>query len=505
MSDFTVNFEKPEQFKHREQIKTVLKTASQSQQLQLLQKKIGTTEEGSIERQLMAEKIAELSPLVKSGKKYFFGIGAIRSGKTFLYLALICFFCKFYPRSRWLVVRKSSSVLLKTTVPSFELVVAQSEGLYWKKNDREFYCQFPNGSRVYFMSEGYESDKNLTKFLGLECNGAFLDQMDELQAETYVMVLSRLGSWYGVDGPMPPLLMFGSTNPTFNWFKRLIYDPWKKFLAGQLDTSNVEEMQKTLYSPEAFDIIELLPENNPFVTDDQKENWEHLPPDDYARLIRGAWDIAVTGQFCTSFSSAKHISPVELSIDTHFEIVLSFDFNVDPMTCTISQTDKSTFFRIIKELRIENSDTPAMCDAIRPIIAGREHTVMVTGDASGKNRMSGLRGHISHYQVIKQELGLDWGQFEVPSVNPFISDSRMHMNAILHSLPEFLISPSCEYTIQDLKFVLCDINREGDLEIKKTGINPHLGIDNKKLGHLLDTVRYALNVCFPGYVHIHRS
>jgi hypothetical protein len=487
-SPFTVEFSQPERHKHKAQIKKILRIASNSQQIQLAKKAIVTTEEGSQARLALAEKIDRLDPEVRNAKSRFFAIGAIRSGKTFLYLALLCFLCKIFPKSRWLVVRKSSTVLMKTTIPSFELVVRNSQGLYWKRSDKEYYCQFPNGSRVYFMSEGFDSDPKLTKFLGLECNGAFLDQMDELREETYTMVSSRLGSWYGCEGGIiPPILLFGSTNPTWNWFKKLIYDPFKK---GTISDD--------------FDIIDLLPSDNPSVTEDQWKNWELLPPDEYARLIRGVWDIEVKGQFMSSFAQSRHVAHADIPLDWKFDIVLSFDFNVDPMTCVMGQTDYRNFIHFNIEFRQNDSDTYALCEAIKPMISGKEHTVVVTGDASGSNRISGTRGHINQYQIIKEQLGLSWEQFKVPKANPYIADSRTFCNALLHRLP-ILFSPSMEYTIKDMMFTLCDVDREGNLLIKKTGHNQFLGIDNKLVGHHLDNIRYFFHATFTDYLEIPKS
>ena len=138
-------------------------------------------------------------------------------------------------------------------------------------------------------------------------------------------------------------------------------------------------------------------------------------------------------------------------------------------------------------------------------IQGRSPTVKVTGDASGKNRISGARGHINQYQIIKEQLNLSWEQFQVPTVNPLIADSRTFCNAILYRLPSLRINASCEHLIKDLMFVLVDSNRQGDIEIKKTGMNPFLGVDNKTLGHLSDCFRYLLTATFTDYLEIPKS
>ena len=173
------------------------------------------------------------------------------------------------------------------------------------------------------------------------------------------------------------------------------------------------------------------------------------------------------------------------------------------MTCVLAQTDYHSFIRVIKEFRIPDSDTYGMCEAIKPYILGYEPNTIVTGDASGKNRMAGTKGHINNYQIIKEQLGVT--RFQVPSVNPLISDSRPFFNSLLQRLPEFVLDESCEYSIKDLKYVLVGTDPDGNMGIQKAGINEYLGVDNKTLGHLLDCLRYLAHTTFTDWLSIPKS
>lgn len=474
--------------KQRKFVMEVLRVASESQQLQLAKKELPNHEPDTEAYRALAEKIEELEVKVKNNDKFFFAGGAIRGGKTIMCLAILCILCKLYPRSRWHIIRKSNKNLQSTVLKSLEALLANTEGLYWKRSDKEYFVQFKNGSRIYMTSEAYDRDKQLTKFLGLELNGVLFEQLEELREETYTRVMTRLGSFYGVKGPMPPIIMLSTFNPTYNWLKTAIHDKWKK---GKLDPG--------------YYYMELLPRDNPYVTQDQWEMWKNLPDDEYQRMIEGIWDIKVKHQFCYAFDPKRNISPIPLAIDWRYDVWLSFDFNVDPMTCILAQTDYESFIRVIREFRIENGDTYMMCEAIKPFIKGYEASVRVTGDATGKNRMAGTRGHINHYQIIKEELGLGNTQFKVPSVNPLISDSRVFVNALLQKLPEFVFDETCEETIKDVRFVVIDMDREGNVAIKKTGSNEVLTVDNKTLGHLLDCVRYLTSATFTNWLKIPKS
>ena len=432
------------------------------------------------------EKLNELKKEAEDCLLYFFYGGAIRGGKTTIALALLVILCKMFPKSKWAVIRKSMPRLKETTIPALEKMVGRT-GVYWKRSQAEYFCQFDNGSRIYFIAENYEQDKQLAKFLGMEMNGFLLEQMEELREEGYNMILSRAGSHYGVVGAMPPPLVLGTFNPTFAWVKRVIYDPWEK---------------SKLEAPYSF--TEALPDDNPWVTDAQWRVWETLDDDTYNRMIKGKWNIDVKKAFLWAFNKDRNTKP-GLKLNFNEPIWISFDFNVDPMTCVIGQTDHQTYLRVTHAFKVPNSDTYDLCEKIKPIIEGWEHMVYVTGDASGKNRISGSKGHLNHYQIIRDELGLIDDQFKLLIVNPLISENRVFMNSLLQKFPEFLIDESLEELIKDVQFTVTDIDKDGEVSIKKTGTNEYLSVDNKTLGHLMDCLRYFATITLHKWVNIPRS
>lgn len=415
-------------------------------------------------------------------RQIFFG-GAIRGGKTFGCLLILVLLCKIYKRSRWVVVRESLPSLKATAIPSLEKIVAFSRGK-WHKGD-QYYFEFRNGSRIIFMAENYANDKDLDRFKGLEVNGFLLEQIEELQYKTYMKCIERAGSWY-ID-PMPPALIMGTFNPAFNWVKDVIYD---KAMAGVL--------------PPTIHFIQTLPSDNPHVTDDQRAAWEMLDDDSKARFIEGNWEIEVKGQFLRRFDPKKHLREVPLRDDEY--LWFSFDFNVDPMTCTVFQTDQYTFHNTIKELRMEDSDLESLCDELMTDYPGHYMHAFVTGDATGLKREVANRGGLSHYDTIMNRLGLSKSQIRVPLSNPLISNSRVFCNSILQHFPNVTISPTgCPYLIKDMQFVMAGVDREGKLCIEKHGKNPYINMDNSKLGHLLDTWRYGVHTTLRSFVKIPHS
>ncbi len=486
--------------KQRQFMMAFLKILSESQQLSLALKRLPQLEVGTPEHSALTEKIEALDWKVNGKRdeageripetanyKYFFLGGAIRGTKTVTTMAAGLAICKFFPGCRGHIIRKSNKNLV-LAIQSMEKLLKGSTGLYWKRGQQEYYVQLKNGSRIYFTTEAFDTDKQLTKFLGMEMNWVLFEQLEEMREETFTRVMGRLGSYYGLKGPIPPIILLATFNPTYGWLKKKIYDPWKK---GELKAP--------------YYYLELLPQDNPYVTEDQWQSWKNLPEDEYQRMIEGQWDIKIKNQFCYAFDPKRNIAKEKMEIDYRYDIWLSFDFNVDPMTAILGQTDECTSLKILHEFRIPDSDTYSMCEAIRPFIAGMEHIVKVTGDASGKNRMAGTRGHINHYEIIKEQFGLTNAQFKLPGSNPFISDSRVFVNALLQRLPECLINESCEHLLNDIRFVQVDMDREGNIAIKKTGSNEALGVDNSKIGHLLDTFRYISHATFTNWLKVHHS
>lgn len=179
--------------------------------------------------------------------------------------------------------------------------------------------------------------------------------------------------------------------------------------------------------------------------------------------------------FAYCFDKTRHVKPVKYEPGQW--LYLSFDFNVDPITCVASQYINGEI-RFIREFRLSNSNIYELCDQIRAVYP--DAVYMVTGDASGQARSALTIGNINYYSVIREKLLLNKGQFKVPSVNPAISDSQVLTNSILQNHTVYF-DPSMTWTIDDMLYV----------EVTDTG-----GIDkakDKHRSHLLDAVRYTFS------------
>ena len=417
------------------------------------------------------------SCLGENDLRYFFYGGAIRGGKTFCISVILQLLCATYPGSKWHIVRKDMTVLLATTIPSFEKVIADDDRWKWSRSSGNYHVTFiPNGSKIFFKPESLVSDPELNDFLGLETNGFFLEQIEELSEKLWQRAIERAGSWY--IPKMPPAFIFSSFNPTNKWVKAFVHDKWAE---GRLEAP--------------FCYIQALTSDNKYVTDDQWAAWKNMDEASYRNLIEGIWEFEIAGNtFIYSFrDKEKKRKPgychlVEgLEVDYSLPVYISFDFNVDPATALVCQHDnKRSWISIIDEIRLGNSDIYEVCERIK--VSWPNAFLYVTGDASGRNRSAMTRGSKNFYAIIKTELGLNSSRFKIPSINPSVKNSRVLTNSLFAKHPALLIDERCRYLIEDIKNVKVD----EDGEIEKT--------KDSHRSHLLDCLRYYFNTFFSDFI-----
>jgi len=393
--------------------------------------------------------------------------GAVRGGKTYVTLAILIRLCELYPGSRWHIIRKDMPSLEATTIPSFEKLVAGSRNWRFCRSKSNYYVQNRKGSKIFFKGENKQQDPNLMKFLGLETNGFFLEQAEELSEELWNKALERVGSWYLEN--MPRGLIFMTFNPCQNWVKDKIYTPF---------------MNEML--PPEYCFMTALPSENPFVTDDQFSGWEMMADRYYKQFIEGDWTDfdGETNRWLHSFSAKRHIGKVEWNPDE--PTYLSFDFNRNPITCSVWQ-HYDGWIRGVRVIKLLDSTIYRLCEVIMEEYPSAHF--FVTGDVSGdvKTTMSNL----SNFDVIKASLGLSATQMQLSMSNPRLKDSRMLCNSILEKYPLVVDEVNCADFIDDAK--KCKAN--SDHTIVKDNRNK-----KEQQADTLDTFRYYIHRYFVDYM-----
>jgi hypothetical protein len=397
--------------------------------------------------------------------------GAAGGGKSYVSLAAAILYCKIYPGSRGFIVRESLPTLKRTTIKSFFKLCPRRFIRSYNQTDQV--VRFNNGSEINFMAENFDADKNLTRFDGIEANFFIGEEAQELQQKTFEKMKLRAGRHIipGLDVQPRPLILL-TCNPSQNWTKSVFYD---RYVDGNL--------------PSEYSFTPSLMIDNPSLPESYLQGLENIDEVTKAIFVEGRWDVLdIERPFAYSFKRSKSVVK-GLTIEPKVPLILSFDFNVDPITCLAGQSYGNKI-RILHEFRLRNSDIYKLCETIRAKFG--DQNFIVTGDASGGNRSAMTKGALNFYQIIKNELDLSTNAFKVPSMNPSIKNSRVLLNSLLDRHPDFLIDESCTFTISDLETVQTD--NLGDIDKSK---------DASKT-HLLDCLRYYLFTFHSDFVRYFR-
>lgn len=413
-----------------------------------------------LEQVLLSCAIRERDPNAEINKYFFYG-GAIRGGKTFSILGILVLLCRMYPKSKWVVVRSDMPALTSTTIPSLEKIIGVSNDWKWSRDKSNCFVRYKNGSKIIFKGENITSDPALNDFLGLECNGFFLEQIEELSQSMWYRALERSGSHYTVK--MPPPFIFASFNPTQTWVKEFAYIKHQK---GQFN--------KPYY------YINAMPNDNPFVTTDQWSAWSNLDERNRKIMIEGSWENFDNDlRFAYAFNEDKHVKKIEYKPD-HITY-LSFDFNRNPICCTIIQ-EYDNAINVPVVIKLQNANTYELCEYIK--INYPSAFYIVTGDYSGKTRTTVSEDNYHNYDIISLSLNVaSHNMYLVP--NPSLKTNRVLLNAVLeHHLVN--IDPD---NAKDLIFDMKHVEILPDGTIKKKDRN-----DPTQQADALDCFRYWLNI-----------
>lgn len=394
-------------------------------------------------------------------RKFVYG-GAIRGGKTFVSLASLIRLANRYEGSKWHIIRQDFPALQGTTIPSFEKIIRGSSNWNWNRDKSNYFAYNKHDSKIFFKGENLKQDPELNDFLGLETNGVFLEQLEEIGQKTWDISISRTGSWY-ID-PMPPALTISTLNPTQNWPKEFLYAPY---------------MEGILPADTFFQTA--TPSDNPFVTQDQWSNWRSMDERYQKKFIEGDWTDfdATDNRFAYCFDKKVHVGKTELVRGR--EVYLSFDFNHDPISCGVYQ-HSGTNIRCIEQIKLGNSNIYDLCDRILATYGGC--MFLVTGDATGRATSALVKDSINYYTIIKSKLNLSINQLKVPNINPTLEENRVLVNYVLKNCQVSIDPDNAEGLIYDLQHVR--VLPDGSID--KTNRK-----DPTKQSDSLDGWRYYLN------------
>lgn len=230
--------------------------------------------------------------------------------------------------------------------------------------------------------------------------------------------------------------------------------------------------------------------DNPFMNVEEIDSAKATTDPLYFLCEYMAEDVSIGSMlWAYAYDPTKHLADFELSKSN--ETILSFDFNRNPMTCSVVQTNRHNSIDVYETIKLPNSDIYQMCDYIRTTYGNRLY--IVTGDASGNSGSAMVSDNLNYYKIISSQLNLNMRHFQVPTINPKISENRVLVNSLL-SRGNVRLNRN---KTKPLQFDLENVSVLADGTLKKQDRN-----DPAQQADALDTFRYACNVFLNKFVEM---
>lgn len=333
-----------------------------------------------------------------------------------------------------------------------------SDRRIYKANTSEMSITLITGAVIFFKSA--EDPDGL---YGEDVKACVLDEATRMKEASWFAVFSTLtateglckiiGNVKGIENWCYKLAREAETGNKENWhyFKITADDAVK---AGVLKQSVIDEARRTLPQGIFLELYYAIP----FVNSSER--------------------------FAYSFNREKHVKSCK--INTDYPIFLSFDFNKNPISCTVVQYYDGVV-RIPHVIKLANSDIYKLCEHIKTMfnIPGQaEPHFIVNGDASGNAGSAMVKDNLNYFRIIKAELDLPTGQMQQLASNPTIAENQVLVNGVLEHVEHHIDPDGAAALIFDFEFAAM----LPDGTLKKRDRN-----DPKQQLEALDGYRYFIN------------
>lgn len=383
---------------------------------------------------------------------------------------------------RYILVRKTFNTikdsqwqLIKDIVDEWEL----SEFFHFTTNPLEIHCK--NGNK--FVARGFDDPQKIKSFHNP--SGAWVEEGNQLSREDWSILTTSLRSNKGkvkIDVTFNPEAEEGDYRDFwlykdfFSHTELETFTNTKQIKIGDEEATITYRATHTTYN------------DNPYCNAQRKAFYEDLSdtsPYHYQIYALGKWTNKENkSPFVLTFKRDKHLGETTWNASDY--TYLSFDFNRNPMCCSVVQSDMNTSVTWIEVIKIPNSDIYEMCEQINLRYPGA--IFIVCGDGSGSNQSALVREKDlnDYYKVIQSELVLNDTQMQY-CMNPPIESNRMLVNYCFKHLNIKINPETCKPLIFDIEFG--EIKADGTL-LKGDREDPKQQLD------ALDTMRYFLNRYF---------
>jgi PBSX family phage terminase large subunit len=384
------------------------------------------------------------------------------------------------PNSKTILIRKVHDTIKESIYSEYDAFI-ESNNFYeygiCKKTKSPLEINFSNGSKI--IARGCDKPEKIKSVR--EPDTVVIEEADQITEQDFDYILTTVRSG---KKKCKVYLLF---NPEFsakgNWIKKRFFND---IVLAEQDMYGRVYYEKTIIVKDKPIVLKILAlhstyENNAFAPPERIamiEEFKDIDINKYNVWAKGLWgESQIEKPYIGTFDKMKHIG--KFSFDNS-DILLSFDFNVDPMTCTASQYQNGKVV-FVAEYKRRDSWTGDLCEYINARLP-KSNRLIVTGDASGKNRSANTKGGLNCYHTIQEYLKISDFDFIIPSHNFSIINSREIVQKAFYR-GHVMIDESCTNLINDLTY--CEADMNGKLVKKSTGTG-------KELSHFMDNMTYAI-------------
>jgi len=242
---------------------------------------------------------------------------------------------------------------------------------------------------------------------------------------------------------------------------------------------------------EGFKLITAKTPNNKFLPKDYIENlYRQYSPELVRQYINGEFVNLTQGKIYYPYK--RNLHKKKLEFNSYLPIRLSFDFNVNPMTTSISQIQpgnnpkyQNEVVRVFKAINISDSNTDKQCTEVKKEIRDLKYSRMIIyGDATNPRSTTSNK---TNWEIIKSHFPN--AEYKIPSSNPAITDRINSVNSkfinFLQQIGIEINSEGCDKLENDFERMVW---KEGKNEIDKS---------DKSLTHNSDNLGYLVWQEFP--------
>lgn len=400
-------------------------------------------------------------PLIDNQIRHLVLYGGSGSGKSVFACFKICLRTTTERGHKFLVLRKVADTIKESVFAEIKEML-MTMGVYHEfeinKTEKTF-LHIPTGNQI--LCKGLDEPEKIKSIKGI--TGMWIEEATEFTEDDLDQLNLR------IRGEKPNYVQYiYSFNPI-----------------SEDNTTVKRFVTNSTKDPDVF-VLHTTHEDNFFLSEKDRQELLKLKEknplfyDVYCLGIPGVVD--KSGKFLYSFDASKQVKE-GLKINDKLPLWATFDFNIDPMTVTIAQREHIRKLNCIKNIQLDNSDIYQMTDRLKADYGG--YYLIVTGDASGHNRIGAVRGKTSYWKVIKSELGLKDLQMKVRSKNIGLIESRVLCNSVNQTAEILFDKDGCQPLINDCKFAKVEDNGELIKDRKK------------QKNDFLDNFRYLLDANFP--------